>query len=119
MPSKSKKPCAQFGCAALVEIGTSYCTKHKREKYKQYIKSDYQKLYNCHRWVKLRKGFLLKNPFCVICGRTGFVSKSTTVDHMVDHKGDLTLFWDVDNMQALCTPCHNRKTRQTVDTTRL
>ena len=32
------------------------------------------------------------------------------VDHIIPHKGDEALFWDEDNLQSLCTPCHNQKT---------
>ena len=32
------------------------------------------------------------------------------VDHIEPHKGDDTLFWDQDNWQPLCKPCHSRKT---------
>ena len=32
------------------------------------------------------------------------------VDHIIPHKGNLELFWDEDNLQALCKPCHDRKT---------
>ncbi len=32
------------------------------------------------------------------------------VDHIQPHKGDMTLFWRVDNWQPLCKECHDRKT---------
>jgi 5-methylcytosine-specific restriction protein A len=32
------------------------------------------------------------------------------VDHIIPHRGDYTLFWDCSNHQALCKPCHDRKT---------
>lgn len=38
------------------------------------------------------------------------VTPSTEVDHIVAHKGDMGLFWDQANWQALCKPCHSRKT---------
>jgi 5-methylcytosine-specific restriction protein A len=34
------------------------------------------------------------------------------VDHIIPHRGNRELFWDTENWQALCTPCHNRKTKQ-------
>jgi 5-methylcytosine-specific restriction endonuclease McrA len=29
------------------------------------------------------------------------------VDHITPHRGDLKLFWQRSNWQALCTPCHS------------
>ena len=28
------------------------------------------------------------------------------VDHVVPHRGDRQLFWDANNLQSLCKPCH-------------
>lgn len=56
--------------------------------------------------------FLRRNPLCVECMKQGKVSPATVVDHIVPHIGDMVLFWDVDNWQALCVSCHNRKTAE-------
>lgn len=32
------------------------------------------------------------------------------VDHIVPHKGDLSLFWSRSNWQSLCKRCHDIKT---------
>lgn len=53
-------------------------------------------------WEKARKGFLAKHPFCRSCGRFASV-----VDHIIPHRGDRRLFWDRNNWQPLCTPCHS------------
>lgn len=37
----------------------------------------------------------------------GKMVPSTVVDHIKPHKGDMSLFWDADNWQSLCTTCHN------------
>lgn len=34
------------------------------------------------------------------------------VDHIIPHKGDMTLFWDPDNWQSLCFWCHDNTKRQ-------
>jgi len=57
------------------------------------------------RWRKARLNYLAKHPVCVSCGYG-----ATVVDHIVPHRGDKQLFWDVSNWQALCERCHNRKT---------
>jgi 5-methylcytosine-specific restriction protein A len=53
---------------------------------------------------------LSRNPLCVECERQGRITPATVVDHIIPHKGNLELFWDEDNLQALCKPCHDRKT---------
>lgn len=63
-----------------------------------------------HRWAKARKDFLFRNPLCVHCQSLGVICPSTEVDHIKPHKGDQELFWDQSNWQALCKPCHSRKT---------
>jgi 5-methylcytosine-specific restriction protein A len=61
-------------------------------------------------WQRARLGFLQQNPLCVTCAATGRVTAASVVDHIKPHKGDMALFWDSTNWQALCKPCHSRKT---------
>lgn len=53
-------------------------------------------------WDKARAAFLEKHKRCLRCG-----DPATVVDHKTPHKGDKGLFWDRDNWQPLCAPCHN------------
>jgi 5-methylcytosine-specific restriction protein A len=64
------------------------------------------------RWQRASKQFLRENPLCRECGnRTPPIIKgSQQVDHIIPHRGDMTLFWDRKNWQALCRSCHSRKT---------
>ena len=57
------------------------------------------------RWQRSRLAFLLDNPRCVVCN-----GPANEVDHIVPHKGDCDVFWDMDNWQSLCGTCHKRKT---------
>ena len=59
-------------------------------------------LYNTPRWKAQRKWFLKTNTDCVLCGET-----ASLVDHIVPHKGDEKLFWDVHNWQPMCRTCHD------------
>jgi 5-methylcytosine-specific restriction protein A len=34
------------------------------------------------------------------------------VDHIIPHQGDMEVFWDDSQWQALCVSCHARKTRR-------
>ena len=62
------------------------------------------------RWQKARKTFLLSHPICADHEKRGMVMPATVVDHIVPHKGDMSLFWDHGNWQPLCAACHNLKT---------
>lgn len=44
---------------------------------------------------------------CKFCSDAGVVRSADVVDHITPHKGDMDLFWDPDNWQGLCIPCHN------------
>lgn len=54
-------------------------------------------------WDKARRAFLRRNPRCARCP-----APATVADHIEPHKGDAVRFWDRDNWQPLCGPCHNR-----------
>jgi len=56
-------------------------------------------------WEKYRYKFLYYNPNCYACGQ-----KANTVDHIVAHKGNQNLFWDVTNYIPMCHSCHSRVT---------
>ena len=42
--------------------------------------------------------------------KQGNLTPATVVDHIIPHRGDMKLFWDESNWQALCESCHNHKT---------
>jgi len=106
MPSKPKRLCSHPGCSEITE--EAYCPKHSRQKDRQ-RGSAYERGYN-NEWRKYRLMFLLDHPLCNICQREGRLSSANVVDHVIPHKGDQRLFWDVKNHQALCKECHDRKT---------
>ena len=63
-----------------------------------------------HRWQKAREGFLRAHPLCARHEARGEVVAAEVVDHIVPHKGDLSLFWNRSNWQPLCKRCHDIKT---------
>ena len=65
------------------------------------------KLYG-HRWRKIRAQFLAENPLCVMCQEQGHITAATELDHIIRHKGDPVLFYDVSNLQGLCADHHRR-----------
>ena len=106
MPIRSLRPCAAPRCSALSD--KTYCNKHRREQEKKRGTSS-QRGYGS-KWKKARQWFLMQHLFCVACQAEGRLTPANTVDHIKDHKGDYTLFWDASNWQALCHSCHSRKT---------
>lgn len=63
------------------------------------------------KWRKARAAYLKMHALCVACEREDHqLTPASVVDHIVPHKGDMTLFWDPNNWQALCKAHHDRKT---------
>lgn len=74
------------------------------------------------RWDKESKAFRVRYPLCGMrpggqrpvmsqCNEQGRTTAATQTDHVVPHRGDVGLFWNVLNWQALCAACGLRKTR--------
>ena len=61
-----------------------------------------------HKWRIARLDYLQRNPLCVRCKTLGVITAATIVDHIRPHNGDMRLFWDRGNWQALCTSCHSK-----------
>ena len=67
----------------------------------------WQHLYNTKQWKKGRVIFLANNPLCKYCKQAGKTTPATVVDHIKRHEGDEVLFFDVNNWQPICKPCHD------------
>jgi 5-methylcytosine-specific restriction protein A len=109
MASKPKRPCRYPGCPAIVP-GGGLCGEHKRE---QRRREDADRLSATQRgygteWRRRTARFRRQNPLCVNYARCG--NRTTTVDHIVPARKREDLFWDESNWQAMCGPCHSRKT---------
>ena len=105
MPHSAPKICSAPGCNTLVLKGR--CQKHQ---IKRTSTTKHMKLYNSVRWKKLRMMHLRRFPLCTQCLEQGINTPATDVDHIVPHNGNLSLMYDMDNLQSLCRPCHSRKT---------
>lgn len=62
------------------------------------------------RWRRERLEHLQAEPLCRHCKEKGRVVEATEVDHIIAHRGDMTLFWTRSNWQSLCKPHHSAKT---------
>ena len=60
-----------------------------------------------YKWQQARAGYLRKHPLCVRHEARGDVVAASVVDHKKPHRGDMKLFWDSKNWQALCKQCHD------------
>lgn len=103
MPRKALKPCKHPGCPNLTD--ELYCGIHKQPDRPSASKRGYGS-----KWRRLSKQYLRKHPMCVSCMAEGRFVPATVVDHRIPHRGDETLMWNQDNWQALCKPCHDKKT---------
>jgi 5-methylcytosine-specific restriction protein A len=114
MPAHPLRPCRQPGCGALVRekhglcpahlAGARRCTDAKRE-------NANARGYTWQ-WRKAREHFLRLHPLCECaeCRAVGRIMPASVVDHIIPHRGDMALFWDRSNWQAMSKPCHDRKT---------
>lgn len=105
MPRKAKKPCKHPGCPKLTE--GKYCEDHK-PLYPD--RPSRESRGYTPKWRRIRAAYLRKHPLCVKCLAAGRYVQATVVDHIIPHRGDEHLMWDESNYQALCKPCHDRKT---------
>ncbi len=114
MPNAAPKPCSHAGCRSLTTNG-SRCEVHRKLKQKQ---ADEQRGNSNERgygykWQKVSKAFLRSHPLCqcpdCMEGEKQ-LKQSTVVDHKIPHRGDMQLFWDRSNWQAMAKDCHDSKT---------
>lgn len=107
-----KKLCKSPGCPNYRLDDHSYCEKHlykEEDKNRSWSNrketNPWRYLYNSRRWIELRDKTLRDNPYCALCGRP-----SEEVHHIAAHRGNEELFYDEDNLVALCHDCHTQET---------
>ena len=71
-------------------------------------------VYNSARWKKTRARVLTDEPNCRRCG-----APANVVDHVNELQSADDDPYDLENLQPLCAPCHNRKTATTPRRARL
>lgn len=65
-------------------------------------------IYNSAQWKRTRKIVLHSQPLCVKCKEKNIYKAANTIDHIVPlNQGGQT--YALNNLQALCSSCHNRK----------
>ena len=74
------------------------------------------------RWAKASLAFRVRYPLCGMrpggqapvmsqCHDDGRVTAAQQTDHVIPHRGDVGLFWNEANWQALCHACGARKSQ--------
>lgn len=106
MPMKPKKPCRHPGCPRLTD--ERYCVEHRAQHHGD--RAGAARRGYGSRWQKARAGYLKVHPLCVECQKKNRLTAASVVDHIKPHRGDPVLFWDEENWQSLCKPCHDKKT---------
>ena len=75
-------------------------------------RDDRGKLYNTSHWRKLRICKLMESPLCEWCLKAGRTKPTEHIHHRispfsVDGDKRIELFYDFDNLEALCVECHS------------
>ena len=50
---------------------------------------------------------LASKPLCAYCMGLGIVTAASVADHIRPHRGNVSLFYDPENLQSLCQSCHD------------
>lgn len=66
-----------------------------------------RRLYYTTRWQALRLMILARDPFCKRCERSGIATPSDTVNHIDRARKTPERFFDEDNLEGVCAPCHS------------
>lgn len=120
-----RKLCCEPGCDEFAETGGNRCpdcqaiwgarvAARKQQAKAAAVAQAGAMFYASMRWRKARSAFLDRHPLCADCLSLGLMVEAREVDHIKPHRGDARLMWDRSNWQALCKPCHSRKTAREV-----
>jgi 5-methylcytosine-specific restriction protein A len=115
VPGRFLQPCRKCGVASASRTCAECAQSEKHFDEITHVNrpelvSSAKKLYD-RRWTKARLRFLAEKKYCSNKKEHGAVLVlACEVDHVIPHRGDVKLFWDMSNWQALCKACHSRKT---------
>jgi 5-methylcytosine-specific restriction endonuclease McrA len=71
-------------------------------------RAELEAFYNGRRWRKLSTLYRAQHPTCIVCEGEGVVTPATQVHHVKEVSTHPALAYDWNNLNALCTRCHNR-----------
>jgi 5-methylcytosine-specific restriction protein A len=85
------------------------CREHSAAKDTARVNFEWRKLYRRSRWRHLRLQIITDQPFCPDCAAKQQITATGEVHHRIRPKSEAQ-FYDVDNLMALCRPCHAERT---------
>lgn len=75
------------------------------------ISAPWRTWYKTAAWRALRLRIFVRDLFTCQMRGCGAIESDTSrlvCDHIRPHRGDEAMFWNEDNLQTLCKPCHDR-----------
>lgn len=107
MPTKAPHQCNYPGCRVLTT--TRCCPIHTKTELKRFdtMRGTARERGYDSMWSRNSKQYLKENPLCDECYKQHRLTPATVVHHIVDHKGDYELMWDVSNWMPLCKIHHD------------
>ena len=82
--------------------------KPKGKRYKSHQSKEDNKVYHTRRWRRLRELVLQQEPLCRECKKRNVITPANVVNHII-RIADGGEAFALDNLQPLCTKCHNSK----------
>lgn len=122
MPARSLRPCASSTrCPEVVRPPVRYCPAHAKAAPARPRRQRAWTALEGHRgsarergytkaWERARLAHLAQHPLCAHCAPR--LAPATVLDHIVPHKGNMSLFWTPANWQGLCATHHGQKSRR-------
>jgi len=99
-----KRPCARPGCPNLVDKG--YCPECQKKVDKNYERTRETAVARgyTHRWQKVRKWKLSRDPLCQPCQKEGRVTQAFMVHHADGNSRNNRS----ENLVSVCRECHEK-----------
>ena len=80
---------------------------------------EWRKLYDLTLWRRLRAQQLARQPLCERHLKDGKLVPADTVHHRRPHKGEWSVFVDVENLESVCASCHSSDIQEEERNTRV
>lgn len=105
MPNRPRRVCLIATCPHPA-LSRGRCAAHAQRDEIQ--RHPFAHVYRDSRWSGrggLRQQVLTANPLCEIC-----MGLAQCVDHIIPHRGNERLAYDINNLRPLCNRCHGQVT---------